>query len=200
MQRKSQPTSTPAPKISCEHKTRKTRCRLCGGGSICIHNNVRDSCKKCLIQITIAKVHTGITGQPLPPTSPVKYKGSNAPTAVTHAVSNSYAATMPLRPVPFLAVAGAAPDAAMTHTAAAGTTDSYTSSNGHSVRSHPQAPLIRNMSSLPMCHGGESDEKLNGICGPQPPGAFISRARTCPRVIHCRRGTVRHGLPLQTYG
>ena len=89
--------TTPAAKISCEHKTRKTRCRLCGGGSICCHNNVRDSCKKCIVQTTIAK-HTG---QHLPPTSRAKRTQSND----NIQTASCSTATMPLRPVPVLAMA-----------------------------------------------------------------------------------------------
>ena len=89
--------TTPAAKISCEHKTRKTRCRLCGGGSICCHNNVRDSCKKCIVQTTIAK-HTG---QHLPPTSRAKRSQSND----NIQAASCSTATMPLRPVPVVAMA-----------------------------------------------------------------------------------------------
>jgi len=31
----------------CEHKTRKTRCKICGGGSLCQHNEIKSYCKLC---------------------------------------------------------------------------------------------------------------------------------------------------------
>jgi hypothetical protein len=34
---------------SCEHKTRKTRCKICGGGSVCSHGKRRDRCRICLL-------------------------------------------------------------------------------------------------------------------------------------------------------
>jgi hypothetical protein len=33
--------------MSCEHSTRKTRCRVCKGGSICSHDVRRTDCKIC---------------------------------------------------------------------------------------------------------------------------------------------------------
>lgn len=34
-------------KMDCEHSTRRTRCRICKGGSICEHDKRRTDCKIC---------------------------------------------------------------------------------------------------------------------------------------------------------
>ena len=151
--------SGPAAKISCEHKTRKTRCRLCGGGSICCHNNVRDSCKKCLIQFAIAK-HTG--GLQIPTSSHALCSRSppDFPILQLAQDSGSRAATMPLRPVPLSAAASAtrANDPNTNETADTASAAIHTSSKRQRVLSHPL--LIANIGCPSTVGGG--GEMLNG--------------------------------------
>ena len=191
--------SVPAPKISCEHKTRKTRCRLCGGGSICCHNNVRDSCKKCLILFAIAK-HTG--GQQIPTSSRALCSRSPPHFPILDILqlaqdSASRAATMPLRPVPLSAVFSAAhaTDPNTNETADAASAASHTSSKRQRVLSHPL--LIANIACPSTVGGG--GEMLNGSAY----GALHCTRAHLPIfaqfLIRRRRGAVRHGLPQQPH-